>query len=81
VLAYPRPGEVVLGRNEGNGQQLIASFDSGARWSVVYSGWVSSLTFVDPNEGFGLVRADNGPQTSAMIMTFDGGRHWKSISF
>jgi hypothetical protein len=81
VLAYPRPSEVVLGRNEGNGQQLIASFDGGMQWSVVYSGWVSSLTFVDSSEGIGLVRTDNGPQASAMIMTFDGGRHWRAITF
>ncbi len=80
VLASPRPGVVLLSRYVGNSEQLVATYDQGAQWKVVYSGWVGSLDFVDSNEGIGLVRAGNGAQTTSMIMTFDGGRHWRAIT-
>ena len=45
----------------------------------MYSGQVTSLTFVNDNEGVGFVLLAN--DANAMIMTFDGGRHWSSITF
>ncbi|HWD96856.1 MAG TPA: hypothetical protein VG246_10595 [Acidimicrobiales bacterium] len=79
VLASPRPGAVILGRNVGDGADLIASYDDGARWGVVYRGQVSYLDFVDPNVGVGLVRLANNEQR--MIMTSDGGRRWRAMTF
>jgi hypothetical protein len=81
VLASPRPGVVLLSRYLGNAEQLVASYDKGGRWSVVYTGLVSYLSFMSPSEGVGLVNSQIGNQPEKMIMTFDGGRHWKSISF
>ncbi len=81
VLASPRPGVVVLGRYFGNSEQLVASYDRGVHWSVVYAGSVSYLHFVNAKEGVGLVLGANGNQPTSMIMTFDGGRHWKAITF
>jgi hypothetical protein len=72
---------VLLSRNFGNAEQLVASYDRGASWSVVYSGWVRYLSFMSSTEGVGLVNSQNGNQPENMIMTFDGGRQWKSISF
>jgi hypothetical protein len=81
VLASPRPGVVILSRYVGNAQQLVVSHGSGARWSVVYTGSVSYLSFMSSSEGVGLVSSRNGNQPENMIMSFDGGQHWRTVSF
>jgi hypothetical protein len=81
VLASPRAGVVLLSRYVGNSEQLVATYDQGARWSVVYTGWVSYLSFTSASEGVGLDDSQNGNQPETMIMTFDGGQHWRTVSF
>jgi hypothetical protein len=81
VLASPQSGVVILSRYVGNADDLVASYDKGVHWTVVYSGRVSYLDFLDASEGVGLVQPANDAQPMSMIMTFDGGRHWKSINF
>jgi hypothetical protein len=81
VLALPQPGVIILSRNVGNTEQLVASYDKGASWSVVYAGRVSYLNFVDSSEGVGLVDVANSGEPTIMIMSNDAGRSWKSISF
>jgi hypothetical protein len=79
VLASPRPGELLVGRSVGPRDQLIASFDGGVRWRVVYHGRFSYLGFTSAAQGVALVQGANG--TDAMIMTYDGGRQWVPVSF
>jgi photosystem II stability/assembly factor-like uncharacterized protein len=79
TLASPRPGVVLTTRNEGRREQLIASFDDGANWRRVYTGSVTYLGFTTQSQGVALV-AQPGPRM-AMIMTFDGGRHWYQVRF
>jgi len=81
VLALSQPGVIILSRNVGNTEQLVASYDKGASWSVVYAGRVSYLNFVDSSEGVGLVDVANSGEPTIMIMSNDAGRSWKSISF
>ena len=79
VLASPRPGELLVGRSVGLRYQLIASFDGGVRWRVVYHGRLSYLGFTSAAQGVALVQGANG--TNSMIMTYDGGRKWVPVSF
>jgi hypothetical protein len=81
VLASPRPGVVILSRYVANTEQLVVSDDNGARWSVIFTGWVSNLSFVNSSEGVGLVSSRNDNQPERMIMTLDGGQHWRTVSF
>jgi photosystem II stability/assembly factor-like uncharacterized protein len=79
VLASPQPGVFVLSRNVGTGTDLIASFDGGRRWRVVYKGDVTYLKFADKKRGIALVQLSN--HANEMITTSDGGRYWTSINF
>ena len=79
VLASPRPGELLVGRSVGLRYQLIASFDGGVRWRVVYHGRLSYLGFTSAAQGVALVQGAN--RTNSMIMTYDGGRKWLPVSF
>ena len=79
VLASPQPGVILTTRSEGSREQLIASFDGGADWRGVYTGAVTYLGFTTPSQGVALV-AQSGMRT-AMIMTFDAGRHWSQVRF
>jgi len=79
VLASPIPGVILIGHGAGNGQDLVASFDGGIRWTVVYRGQLVFLGFTSPTQGVGIVRSSNS--TTTMIMTFDGGHHWAAVTF
>jgi hypothetical protein len=60
-------------------QNLLGSFDAGRHWSVVYSGYMVFMHFIDSNEGDALVERSHGP--NRLIMTFDGGHNWLPIPF
>jgi hypothetical protein len=80
VLASPAPGVILIGHVAENGQQdLIASFDKGAHWTVVHRGQPLFLGFTSPTQGVGIIRSSGS--TTTMIMTFDGGHHWASTTF
>jgi hypothetical protein len=80
VLASPSPAAILVGHaGENGGQDLLASFDGGVRWRVVYRGEVTFLGFTSPDQGVAISRPPHGPAT--MIMTFDGGRRWAPVSF
>lgn len=79
VLASPVPGVILFNRDVGSGQDLIASFDGGAHWSVVYRGQLFYAGFTSATQGVGLVRTAKG--ATSMIMTFDGGRSWSNVHF
>lgn len=78
ILASPTPSTILIARNYSPHEQMLASFDGGRHWSVVYSGDVSFVRFVSPTEGVALVQSSN--DHNQLIITFDGGRHWSPIS-
>ena len=79
VLASPSPGVIVMGHADQNGQQnVIASFDSGVKWTVVYRGQALFLGFTSSRQGVAVVRSANA--TNTMIMSFDGGHHWAPVT-
>ena len=80
VLASPKPGVLFVNRPVGSGtsEELVASFDGGVHWVTVYAGWPTYLQFASATKGVGIIQS-TGSQT--MIMTSDGGRHWKPVRF
>jgi hypothetical protein len=81
VLASPTNGVVLAdAMGAGGHDELLASFDGGLQWSVVYTGDIAYLGFTSPTQGVGIVRAFQSA-TSTMIMSFDGGHSWAPVSF
>ncbi|HET9061294.1 MAG TPA: hypothetical protein VFN61_15350 [Acidimicrobiales bacterium] len=90
VAAYPAPNQFLVGE-ESTTNKLLASYDAGRHWATVYDGDVFYLGFTSPTQGVGLVvqapkpgcsaSSQCGQPTTAMIITFDGGRHWQKVSF
>jgi len=81
VIASPAPAVVLIGHQAQSGQaDLLASFDRGVHWSVVYRGQALYLGFTSPSQGVAIVGSANGASTT-MIMTFDGGHHWAPVAF
>jgi hypothetical protein len=81
VIAAPTPTVILIGHQTQSGQaDLLASFDRGVHWSVVYRGDVLYLGFTSPSQGVAIVGAANGASTT-MIMTFDGGHDWAPVAF
>jgi photosystem II stability/assembly factor-like uncharacterized protein len=82
VVAAPTSNVLLVDRNianaTANSEELIRSADGGRHWSVVYQGWILSMSFQSENQGVGLVQTSSS--TNSMIMTFDGGRHWARVS-
>jgi hypothetical protein len=71
---------ILIGHAAENRQRdLIASFDRGAHWTVVYRGQRLFLGFTSPTQGVGIVRSSGS--TTTMIMTFDSGHHWTETTF
>jgi hypothetical protein len=83
--ASPDPSTVVVADGAADGKpELLATFDSGATWSVVYHGAVEALGFTSPTQGIGLEVGSNAggyPQLTRFVLTTDGGHHWKSTPF
>lgn len=79
VLASPAQGTILLSRYTRSSQVLIASFDAGTHWSVVYRGQLTFIEFTTGTQGVGLVRSTSGH--TSMVMTHDGGRHWSAVRF
>ena len=77
VLASPGPGVVVMSRGPGGVDNLMASFDGGRTWRVVYRGEPTFLSFTSPTQGVALIEHRVG--VDSMIMTFDGGRTWRVV--
>jgi hypothetical protein len=81
VVASPTPGAILADGMSASGQdELLASFDAGVQWGVVYTGDVAYLGFTSPTQGVAIVRNFQSA-SSTMIMTFDGGHHWAPVSF
>ena len=79
VLAALSPRAIVIGHDQQNGRQnLIASFDGGHTWAVVFRGQPLFLGFTTPRQGVAIVRS--GDATNTMIMSFDGGHHWAPVT-
>lgn len=80
-IASPAPGTILLGRSDpdSGAQSLIATFDGGLHWGVIAEGAPVFLGFTSPDQGVAIVRAANG--TTAMLMSFDSGRHWARVRF
>jgi hypothetical protein len=79
VLAAPKLGSVLFTDGNSQTESLSATFDAGRHWSVVYSGNITFMHFIDSNEGVALVERSHGP--NRLIMTFDGGQDWLPIPF
>lgn len=79
VLASPTPSTIIITRDIAPHQELLASFDSGRHWTVVYFGSVFLVHFISRTEAIALVQPPKGP--NQLIMTFDGGHDWFPISF
>ena len=79
VLASPRPGVILLGTSGPHAAELRASFDAGLRFTVVYQGQVTFLGFTTPTQGVAIVQPPG--ESTSMIMTLDGGHHWRRVGF
>ena len=79
LLASPQPHVYLVDRVVDQTAQLLASYDGGTRWHEVYEGQVTSLAFTSESEGEGFVLLNS--DATAMIMTYDGGRTWKTVTF
>lgn len=79
VLASPNPSAVVVSSSTAGANQLLATFNGGRHWSVVFRGNAFYLGFTSAAQGVGLVQSPSG--SSSMIMTFDGGHHWSRVNF
>ena len=79
VLATPVAGTILMGRTEGSRNELVASFDGGASWTVVERNQPVAVAFTSATQGVGLVQSSNG--TTSMIVTSDGGRRWTPVVF
>jgi hypothetical protein len=80
-IASPSPGVVLLPDATQNGQSdLVASFDGGLHWTVVYRGDVNYIAFTSPSQGLAIVGSP-GSTATRMIMTFDGGHTWQAVTF
>lgn len=80
VLGSPAPNAIITSRSSGTSNQLVASFNGGHDWDVVFRGNLFYLGFTSPDQGVGLVQSSSGGRTS-MIMTFDSGHHWSRVNF
>ena len=78
-LAASSSGTILITKSNPQNQNLLASFDTGRRWLVVYSGNVMFIHFINSNEGVVLNERTHGP--NRLIMTFDGGHIWLPIPF
>jgi hypothetical protein len=79
AIASPTPATILLGRGEGSGQDLTASFDGGRHWGVVYHATPTYIGFTSPSQGVAIVSSGGGD--TQLIMSFDGGHHWAPVSF
>jgi hypothetical protein len=79
AVASPKPGVVVTDTYVGSQYELIESVNSAASWTSVATvpGQVSYLAFTSPSQGVAIAGITN-PE---MLMTFDGGVHWATVSF
>jgi len=76
-VASPRPGVVVVGSSAGNG--LLATFDEGSTWKVVYhqptSQGCNYVGFTTAAQGVAI------ETDGTMLMTFNGGHRWSPVRF
>ena len=79
ALASPTPGVTFFQYDRGSGLELVMSRDEGKIARVVFRGAVTSLSFADANDGFGI--ATSPSNTPEMIVTHDGGRSWRVQRF
>jgi hypothetical protein len=77
VIASPHPGVVLITRLKGRSQTLRASFDGGKHWRTVVRGNVVSLAFTNATQGVGIV--ERGKLPNRLIMTTDGGKHFRVV--
>jgi hypothetical protein len=78
VIASPAPGVLLLGEPSGTREILAESLDGGGHWASVNHGNVLYLGFTTSTQGVAIVGASSGtPNATSLIMTHDGGRHWK----
>jgi len=78
-LTSPSPRTILLSRSNGVHDDLLASFDEGSRWRVVYKGQITYLGFTSSTQGVALVQSSN--RKYRMIMTYDGGHTWTLVNF
>lgn len=79
VLASPAPGVIFLSRELGNDGDVVGSFDGGAHWSVAYGRQLLYLGFTSATQGVGIASFPHG--VTRMIMTYDGGHTWSTVTF
>lgn len=74
AVTTPTPNHIFLLRSLPSSGKVLASFDRGRHWAVVYKRNVTSLTFMSATRGVGIAQSSSG--ANVMIMTSDGGRTW-----
>jgi hypothetical protein len=79
LLASPAPGVVLVTRFVNSSEELEASFDGGHHWALVNHANLFYLGFTSPSQGVALAATSGA--TTAMEMTFDGGRQWSPVTF
>lgn len=79
IPSSPAPGTVLIDVPSQSGSpELLESFNSGSTWTVVYRGELTSLHFITASRGVGIVQTT--PDSYSMIVTGDGGRHWRTAT-
>ncbi|MEO8899341.1 MAG: hypothetical protein ABI352_11675 [Candidatus Dormibacter sp.] len=83
-VATPAAGRAVVAAHSNGGaiNELLATGNGGASWSVVFH---SAGTEVANDLGFTTVQqgvvVESDGASAAMLMTFDSGQHWSPVSF
>jgi hypothetical protein len=79
-ISSPAPGTIVTGGRSGAGRNdLVASFDRGAHWTVESADAPLYVGFTSPTQGVAIVQAPSN--ALSLLMTFDGGRQWRPVAF
>jgi photosystem II stability/assembly factor-like uncharacterized protein len=77
-IALSSSGTVVVGGRTSSAPVLLASFDGGATWTMVYQGsdtiLISELGFTTATQGVAIIG-------NRLLMTVDGGHSWNPMSF
>ncbi len=82
VVASPSPGAAVTDAQTNSGSDLVETLNSGRSWRIVaVAPELLSFTYLGFTSSSQGVAIESGPQTSVLLMTFDGGRDWSPVKF
>jgi len=79
-IASPTATTIVTGgRTPAGRNDLVATFDGGAHWTVESPDSPLYVGFTSPTQGVAIVQAPSN--ALSLLMTFDGGHSWATVAF